>query len=99
MGRRPEQKICANDSAHEAGNQQRRQHSHGHLQPVPVGASAGGSARPQGESGGGIGWNRRHAAEQKRGEGEKAASACDRVQGPAQDAGDENENRVLEIQE
>src|SRR5690242_10875907 len=80
VGRGPQQKNRARNSASQAGDQKWQQDAHGHIQAVAIGTAAGGRAGPQRQGVGGVRGNRRHSGEQQGGKGHKAASARDRVQ-------------------
>ena len=79
----------------QAGDQKRQQYSPGHIQPVAIGAAAGGHAGPKRERVGGVRCNRRYADEQQSGKGQKTASTRDRVQSSAQDAGGKKEDGIV----
>ena len=98
VSRRLEQQECPQDPAGESGQKQRQQYPARDIQPVAIGASAGGHAHPQGERVRGVGRNGRDADEQQRREGNKAPAPRHRVESAAQDAGEKKEDSMLQIQ-
>ena len=83
------------NSTNQAGDEQGDQYSLRHIEPVAVRTAAGGHPGPECERICGIGGNCRHADQQQGRKSHKAATARDRIQSPAQDAGHKKKNGLL----
>ena len=92
------QQQRAEDSSDDAGENQGNEHASGNIHTAAIGATTRHYADPQGERGGGICGNGRHAAKQKRGKTKEAASAGNGVDGACKESGDEDKDSVMNAQ-
>ena len=86
------------DSSDDAGENQGNEHANGNIHTAAIGATTRYYAEPQGERGGGICGNGRHAGKQKGGKTKEAASAGNGVDGAGKESGDEDKDSKINSQ-
>lgn len=84
-----EEKHGAGEASDEAGCEERDHDAAWNVEPLSIGAAAGGLSAPEGDRVGGVRGDGGHATKKQSGERDEAAASGDGVQRAAQDSGEE----------